>query len=165
MTKIEFQFKLVNLQVSLMRFAYRLTSDKDDANDLFQETCLKALMYQDKFVLDENLRAWTFTIMKNTFINNYRRSVRFHNYTDHTKNGYYLSHTIASGSENPDSVYASNELENIIETLDDNFKLPFKMHHAGFKYREIAETLDLKIGTVKSRVFFAKKKLIKQLSN
>jgi RNA polymerase sigma-70 factor, ECF subfamily len=164
MTKIEFQFKLVNLQVSLMRFAYRLTSDKDDANDLFQETCLKALIYQDKFVFDENLRAWTFTIMKNTFINNYRRSVRFHYYNDQIKEEYYPNHALASGAENPDSVYASNELEKIIETLDDNFKLPFKMHHEGFKYREIAETLDLKIGTVKSRVFFAKKKLIKQLS-
>ena len=164
MTAIEFQFKLINLQDSLRRFAYSLTSNKDDAKDLVQETLLKALTNYNKFVYETNLKAWTFTIMKNTFINNYRRSRRNSTFNDPTEDGFFLNFKHASGSDNPDSFYASKELEKTIEDLEDNFKVPFKMYHEGFKYQEIAETLDLKLGTVKSRIYFTRKKLIRQLN-
>jgi RNA polymerase sigma factor, sigma-70 family len=147
-----------------MRYAYSLTADKNNAKDLVQETFLKALKYCDKFAHESNFKAWTYTIMKNTFINNYYRSVRYSTISDQTKEGFYLNYTYASGADDPDPIYATKELKKIIEALDDNLKLPFKMHHEGFKYREIAETLNLKLGTVKSRVFFARKKLIKQLN-
>ncbi len=164
MTAIEFQYKLVDLQGSLMRFAYSLTLDKTDAEDLVQDTCLNALKYSDKFVYESNLKAWTYTILKNIFINNYRRSTRINTYHDSTKDGFYLNSNLISNADNPDSVYCSKELEKSIDALDDDFRLPFKMHHDGFKYKEIAEKLDLNIGTVKSRIFFARKRLIKQVN-
>jgi len=164
MTAIEFQYKLINLQESLMRFAYTLTADKEDAKDLVQETFLKALTYYDKFVYNDNFKAWTYTIMKNTFINNYRRSFRNNTYKDKIKEGIYLNYYNTSVSNEPDAVFISKEIEKIIDKLDDNFKIPFKMHNDGFRYKEIAETLDLNLGTVKSRIFFSRKKLIKQLN-
>ena len=109
MTAIEFQYKLISLQESLMRFAYTLTADMDDAKDLLQETFLKALTYCDKFVHNDNFKAWTYTIMKNTFINNYRRSVRYKNYNDQTKEGFFLNYIHSSGSYEPDSLYISKE--------------------------------------------------------
>ncbi len=79
-----------------MRFAYSLTIDIDDAKDLVQETFLKALTYRDKFVHESNFRAWTYTIMKNTFIENYRRSALHNTYSDHTKEEFCMncSHTL-----------------------------------------------------------------------
>ena len=163
MTEIEFQCKLINLQDSLMRFAQRLTADKEDAKDLVQETSLKALRNCDKFAYESNFKAWTYTIMKNTFINGYRVSARQNNYCDHTKAGFYQLQVHDSGANNPDSIYMSREIENTIEALHDDFKLPFKMHHEGFRYEEIANTLGMSLGTVKSRIFYARKKLMQQL--
>jgi RNA polymerase sigma-70 factor, ECF subfamily len=164
LTAIDFQNKLINLQEGLMRLAYSLTSDTEDAKDLVQETFLKALRYRDKFATDTNFRAWTFTIMKNTYINSYHRSVRHNIYSDQAIEHPYLNFIHASGSDNPDSLYISKEIEGIIEDLDDDFKLPFKMHHQGFKYKEIAEALGLNIGTLKSRIFITRQKLIKKLN-
>jgi RNA polymerase sigma factor (sigma-70 family) len=163
MTAIEFNYQLINLQEGLMRYAYSLTTDKDDAKDLLQETFLKALKYCNKFVHDTNFNAWIFTIMKNTFINHYNRRKHYNTDSNQTKEGFCESYLHASGADDPDSAYSSKELERIINELDDNLKLPFKMHHEGFKYKEIAETLDMKLGTVKSRIFFTRKKLMEQL--
>jgi RNA polymerase sigma factor (sigma-70 family) len=165
MTAIEFQYNLINLQETLMRFAYSLTADKDDAKDLLQDTLLKALKHSNKFEYESNLRAWTYTIMKNTFINNYRSSVRHNTHSDQSKEGFYMNIMPASDSDDPDFIYATKELEKAIEKLDDDYKLPFKMQHEGFKYKEIAEKLHLKIGTVKSRIFFTRKKLMKQMNS
>jgi RNA polymerase sigma-70 factor (ECF subfamily) len=85
MTTIEFQGELISLQDSLMRFAYSLTADKDDAKDLVQETYLKALKNSDKFIFESNIKAWTYTILKNTFINKYRSSASQKTDNDQTK--------------------------------------------------------------------------------
>jgi len=162
MTILEFQYKLVSLQGNLTKFAYSLTLNKEDAKDLVQETLLKALNNRDKFETDSNFKAWIFTIMRNTFINNYRYLVQHKTYNYQAKEGFHLDYLYASFS-NPDSIYALKELEKTIEKLDHNIRLPFKMHKEGFKYKEIAETLELKIGTVKSRIFIARKKLMNQL--
>ena len=163
MTAIEFNYQLTSLQGSLERFAYSLTSNFEDARDLLQETFVKAISYRDKFADDTNLKAWTFTIMKNTFINNYRRRQR--NKTINENNGLFLMihQTKSDGAFNPDSIFESKEIEKIIESIDDKLRIPFKMKHEGYKYKEIAEILDLKLGTVKSRIFFARQKLMKQL--
>jgi RNA polymerase sigma-70 factor, ECF subfamily len=163
MTALEFQYELSGLQENLMRFAYSLTSDTENAKDLFQDTCLKALIYHNKFLYGTNIKAWTYTIMKNTFINNYRRGVRQKENHDNTREYILLNQFKYSSAENPDSAYTAKEIEKIIETLDDNFRLPFKMHYEGFKYKEIADNLKMKIGTVKSRIFFARKTLMKEL--
>jgi len=159
----EFQHKLINLEVDLIGFARQLTNHSEDAKDLVQDTFLKALKYCDKFIYESNFRAWTFTIMKNTFINNYRRSVNMNKCVDPSKEGSSREYAVVPASFHPDSMYTSKELEKTIEQLKDDLKIPFKMHHDGFRYKEIADTLDLKLGTVKSRIFLARKKLMDQV--
>jgi RNA polymerase sigma-70 factor, ECF subfamily len=164
MTAIEFEYKLISLQEPLMRFAYSLTANEDDAKDLVQETFLKALRYCDKFVYETNFKGWVCTIMRNTYINEYRRSFRYDIFSDNSKSEQSQNEIHASGSDDPVSMYRSKELENIINSLHDDLKLPFRMHQQGFKYKEIADSLRMNIGTVKSRIFVARRKMIKQLN-
>jgi RNA polymerase sigma factor (sigma-70 family) len=165
MTAIEFNYQLTNLAGNLERFALSLTSNSEDAKDLLQETYAKAITYRDKFEDNTNLKAWTFTIMKNTFINNYRRNVKANTTFDNTDDLYYLNLGSESTSEAPDSRYSVKEITKSINELSDEFRLPFMMHTQGYKYKEIADKLNLKIGTVKSRIFFTRKKLMEKLKD
>jgi len=165
MTAIEFNSKLISMEDSLERFALSLTSNREEAKDLLQETYLKALTYRDKFVEYTNLKAWAYTIMKNTFINNYRKARRENTAVDNTKDLFYLNNAKESSLVLPDSEYAFKEINKAIEALQTEFRIPFRMHTEGYKYKEIAETLDLKIGTVKSRIFFTRKKLMESLKD
>jgi RNA polymerase sigma-70 factor (ECF subfamily) len=165
MTAKEFSNSLISMEDSLERFAMSLTSNREEAKDLLQETYLKALTYRDKFQEFTNLKAWAYTIMKNTFINNYRKAVRENTTVDNTKDLYFLNNAKESSLEVPDSRFAYKEINKAIDALDDDFKVPFRMHTEGFKYKEIAEKLDLKIGTVKSRIFFTRKKLMATLKD
>jgi len=162
MSQAEFNTALIVLEPNLERFAYSLTSNIEDARDLLQETYLKALTYRDKFEDDTNMKAWTFTIMKNTFINNYRKTIKQNTTFDSSDNQFLMN----SKSENngPESQYSHNEINRKIEDLDDDFRIPFQMHTSGYKYKEIAENLNLKIGTVKSRIFFSRQKLMNALN-
>ena len=165
MTAMEFNYQLTNLSGNLERFALSLTSNMEDAKDLLQETFLKAISYRDKFEDNTNLKAWTFTIMKNTFINNYRRAVKSNTTFDHTDDLYFLNLKQESGYNNPDSSLSTKEIEKKINKLEDEFRVPFLMHTQGYKYKEIADKLNLKIGTVKSRIFFTRKKLMESLKD
>ena len=165
MTAVEFNYQLTNLSNNLERFALSLTSNVEDAKDLLQETFAKAIAYRDKFEDNTNLKAWTFTIMKNTFINNYRRSVKANTTFDNTEDLYYLNINKEVTGDTPDSEFSVKEIQKSIDQLDDDFKLPFLMHTQGFKYKEIADKLNLKIGTVKSRIFFTRKKLMEKLKD
>ena len=161
MTAIEFNHKLLNLEDGLFHFASKLTSDKEDAKDLLQETMLKALVYKDHFAEDTNMRAWSYTIMKNTFINSYRKNAKknlvFSSSTEMINQGIDTTYIL------PDSIYETREISQIIEKLEDMFKVPFVLHTEGYKYKEISEKLNLNLGTVKSRIFFARKKLMNAL--
>ena len=159
MTAIEFRHKLIDLQKSLMGFAYSLTGDNDDAKDLVQETSLKTLKYRDKFMLESNFKAWTFTIMKNTFINNYRKSILQNTYRDQSEESFFINQTKSSVSENPESIYSVLEMTQNIEQLEDKLRIPLEMYLNGYKYKEIADKLCLNVGTVKSRIFTSRKKL------
>jgi len=163
MTAIEFHYKLISLEHDLHRFAYKLTADKEDARDLVQETFLKALKYCSKYAYESNFTAWTYTIMKNTFINGYRRSSRQNTFNNSTNEDFSKYYGVSSDYYLPDSEYSSKELEKAIDALQEEFKLPFKMHYEGYKYQEIAEKLDVKLGTIKSRIYFARKLLIDQI--
>lgn len=165
MTAIEFNKSLVSLESNMMKFALSLTTDRTRAEDLVQDTFMKAITYKDKFVDYTNLKAWVFTIMKNTFINNYRRSVKENTIIDGTAELHFLNLPQDSGFESPESNYSSDEINRVIESLEDEFRIPFQMHVQGYKYKEIAEKLDLKIGTVKSRIFFTRKKLMEILTD
>lgn len=161
MSQAEFNTALVDLEPNLERFAYSLTSNIEDARDLLQETYLKALTYRDKFADDTNMKAWTFTIMKNTFINNYRKAVKQNTTFDSSDNQFLMN--TRSEHNGPESQYSHNEINKKIEDLDDEFRIPFQMHTSGYKYKEIADKLNLKIGTVKSRIFFSRQKLMNAL--
>lgn len=161
-----FNSSLIKLQGSLERFALSLTANQDDARDLLQETFLKALSYRDKFKEETNLKAWTFTIMRNTFINRYRQSLKrkvTNSPDDQLLN--VISYMQQANPYTPDKDVAFDEIRKHIDRLEDEFRVPFKMHTSGYKYREIAEALHLKIGTVKSRIFFARKKLMISLKD
>ncbi len=163
MTALEFNHQLVNLEVPLTRFALKLTASRDDAKDLLQDTFLKALSYQAHFEQSSNLKAWTFTIMKNTFINNYRKQVRRNTVFDNTKDLFFLSQNRDTFNVEPDATLGEKEINQAITRLDGGFRVPFKLYAQGYKYREISRILGMKIGTVKSRIFFSRKKLTKAL--
>ncbi|MCG8410367.1 MAG: sigma-70 family RNA polymerase sigma factor [Bacteroidales bacterium] len=165
MTAIDFNHQLISLESKLSRFALSLTSNKEAAQDLLQETYFKALSHKDKFVGYSNLKAWAFTIMKNTFINNYRKQQKENTHNDTTKNMYFLNMSKDIFSITPDTEFTTKEILKQIDSLQDEFKQPFKMFLAGYKYKEISEELGVKIGTVKSRIFFTRKKLMKSLKD
>ena len=162
MSTIEFQDRLNQLSSVLHTFAYNLTKNVEEAKDLFQETAFRALSNKDKFRPGTNFKAWLFTIMKNIFINNYRKKVKSKTIMDSTDNLYYLNSGSNAINNKADSNFMVDELSAMIDQLDESLRTPFLMHYEGFKYQEIADHLDLPLGTIKSRIFFARKGL-KQL--
>ncbi len=163
MTAIEFQNKLLLLQDHLGFFARSLTQDSEEARDLVQDTNVKALINRDKFQDNTNLKAWTYTIMKNTFINRYRRAVKANTIIDTTDDLYYLNTNKHSATSTPDSKINEKTIRKAINNLEEDQRKPFEMHTQGYKYKEIADELNLSIGTVKSRIFFTRKKLMNAL--
>lgn len=159
MATAKFQENLMNLQGNLLNFAYMLTSNRDDAYDLLQDTTLKALDNEEKFAENSNFKGWVFTIMRNIFINNYRRSARAATVVDTTDNLYHLNLSQDSGLEAPECSLSAGEITSAINSFADEYRIPFSMHVQGYKYNEIAEKMNLPLGTVKSRIFFARKKL------
>ena len=159
MTSMEFNTKLGGLTTLVHSFAYNLTKNMEDAKDLYQETAYRALFNRDKFQPDTNFKAWMFTIMKNIFINNYRKKVKANTILDTTDNQYYLNSGSHSTTNAAEGGIMLKELNGMVESLDDSVRIPFVMHFEGFKYQEIADELRLPLGTVKSRIFFARKEL------
>src|SRR5574344_2430855 len=159
MSKVQFNSNLLSLQKNLKYYALSLTSDTERANDLLQETILKALTYSDKFSEDTNFKAWVYTIMKNTFINDYRKASKSRNSLSGSNSEFHLMIAKDKIYPSPESFYSSNEIEKSIAALEDEYRIPFQMFLDGYKYKEIAEKLDLPLGTVKRRIFFTRKKL------
>jgi RNA polymerase sigma-70 factor (ECF subfamily) len=164
MTSIEFNSQLINLESSLMKFAYRLMPRKPDVQDLVQETYLKVLMNQSKYIHSYNLKAWAFTIMKNTYVDNYRRKCRKNIFIDQNREALLVDRIIAAGSDEPDTAYSALEIDRNIENLHDRLRMPFNMYLTGYKYKEIADELNLNIGTVKNRIFLSRKHLMVKLN-
>lgn len=165
MGSTNFQAKLLGLQSNLLNFAYILTSNRDDAYDLLQDTTLKALDNEDKYVDNVNFKGWVFTIMRNIFINNYRKVVRSATVIDQTEDLYHLNLPQESGLDSPEGTVAAGEISAAINSFSDDYRIPFTMHVAGYKYNEIAEKMNLPLGTVKSRIFFARQRLQKMLKD
>lgn len=165
MTSIEFCSQLLSLEPVLRKFAYRLSLKKDDADDLVQETFLKVLTKRDKYVDNGNFKSWTFTIMKNTFVDSYRRTLSQNTQRDPGNGSFFINKSENISFENPDSNYSALEIEMHIEKLKDKFKIPIQMYIEGYKYSEIARELNLKLGTVKNRIFLSRKQLMTQLNS
>ena len=163
MTAIEFNQQLVNQRTPLKNFAYSLTFNSEEAQDLVQETFLKALKYRDKFADASNLKAWLYTIMKNTFINTYRRSIKTRQIISQTEDLSLVKPLNGSNSPDANSQINLKHITKAIDALEDEYKIPFTRYNDGFKYKEIADELELPIGTVKSRIFLARKRLMQEL--
>lgn len=163
MTEIQFNSALLGLEERLHYYALSLTANPEKANDLLQETFLKALTYRDKYTKNTNFKAWMYTIMKNTFINDYRRNVKAKNTFSGNSNDFHLMISKDKVYPAPDSFYSTKEISKSIDALEDEYRVPFTMFIEGYKYKEIAEQLHLPLGTVKSRIFFTRKKLEKVL--
>lgn len=159
MSTTEFNDKFDSMSAILNSFAYNLTKNVEDAKDLYQETAFRAMTNREKFRPGTNFKAWLFTIMKNIFINNYRKKVKSNTIMDSTDNLFYINSGDTIISNDGESDIMMKELNTMIEVLDDSIKIPFLMHYRGYKYQEIADYLDLPLGTVKSRIFFARKEL------
>ena len=165
MKSLSFRKDLIGVQEELLRFAYKLTANREEANDLLQETSLKALDNEEKYVPDTNFKGWMYTIMRNIFINNYRKVVRDQTFVDTTDNYYHLNLPQDSGFESTEGAYDLKEMHRIVNGLPREYKIPFSMHVSGFKYREIAEKLGLPLGIVKSRIFFTRQRLQQELKD
>ncbi|MDR0972703.1 MAG: RNA polymerase sigma factor, partial [Prevotellaceae bacterium] len=146
---VDFGKELMNVQTELYRFAIKLTADREEANDLVQETALRVLESTDKFTAGTNFKGWVCTVMHHLFVNNYRRIVREQTYIDPTENAAFLNQSQESGFTTADGALDLKEMHRIVNALPDDFRKPFTMFAAGFKYREICDQLNMPMGTVK----------------
>ena len=163
MTRTQFQSNLQEVQENLRRYALKLTQDTNDADDLVQDTSLRALTHRDTFVSDINFKGWMMTIMYNIFLNNQDRVERRRRIFDTTVDILNVPLVTEGGYSTPDGAMNIREIYSEIEKLSEHTRTPFKMFLSGYKYSEIAEKIGIPEGTVKSRIFFARKALQKSL--
>ena len=165
MRTANFAQDLLSVQTELLNFAYKLTADREEANDLLQETSLKALDNEEKYTAETNFKGWVYTIMRNIFINNYRKALRDQTYVDQTDNQYYLNQNFDIEGDSTEGSYDLKEMRRIVNALPKEYRIPFSMYVSGFKYREIADKLGLPLGTVKSCIYFTRQKLQEELKD
>lgn len=156
---MDFNQMLVSNAEFLKPFAATLTRDSEDAKDLFQETLYRALANKEKYNVGTNVKAWLYTIMRNIFINNYRRKNRVLTVLDDTPNEYLLNLSQTATSNAAISNINIKEIQEAIHNLPEIFKNPFLLYYDGYKYHEIADILGEPLGTIKSRIHFARKLL------
>jgi RNA polymerase sigma-70 factor (ECF subfamily) len=162
-TAPDFNHMLLSNTEFLKPFATLLTRDAEDAKDLFQETLYKALANREKYREGTNIRAWLYTIMRNIFINNYRRKSKrvviggalFQDFSDHFP--------CAGVQDTGVSGLQVKNIQKAIFDLPEIFKKPFILYYEGYRYQEIAALLQEPLGTIKSRIHFARKLLKKQI--
>ncbi len=164
MSSLEFNDLLVGNSDFLKPFAFTLTRDNETAKDLMQETLYKALANREKYHVGTNVKAWMYTIMRNIFINNYRRRSRQQTIFDNTPNDYLINYAQAAVPNTAEVNLRLKDMQSTIQKLPDIFRLPFQLYFEGYKYNEIAQTLNEPLGTIKSRIHFARKLLKEQLA-
>jgi RNA polymerase sigma-70 factor (ECF subfamily) len=164
MSAIDFDYIVSNNADYLKPFALTLTRDFESAKDLTQETLFRALANREKYNPGTNIKAWLYTIMRNIFINDYRKKSRQNTVFDNTPNDFLLDHNQSSVSNMAESNLSLKEAKQAVESLPEIFKQPFVLYVEGYKYNEISEYLDEPLGTVKSRIHFARKLLKTELS-
>lgn len=163
MSTLEFNEILLGNSDFLRPFAFNLTKDSETAKDLFQNTLYKALSNRDKYNSGTNIRAWLYTIMRNIFINEYRRKAKQKTIFDHSDNNFMINQNQVTISNAAESEIRIKDVKMYINQLPEIFKTPFLLYFEGYKYNEIAETLKEPLGTIKSRIHFARKLLKEQI--
>ncbi|MBC7873706.1 MAG: RNA polymerase sigma factor [Ferruginibacter sp.] len=164
MSTLEFNEILLTNADFLKPFAINLTRDTEAANDLYQETLYKALANKEKYNAGTNIKAWLFTIMRNIFINDYRRKAKHKTIFDSTPNDYLINLKQGTVNNGAESEMRVKEINKAVRDLPGIFKTPFLLYFEGYKYNEIAEVLHEPLGTIKSRIHFARKLLKEQIS-
>ncbi len=159
MSTVEFNQMLLTNAEFLRPFAITLTRDQETAKDLFQETLFRALANKEKYNVGTNIKAWLYTIMRNIFINNYRRKARQNTVLDSTPNEFLLDYNQSIANNGAEATLQLKEIQQSIHQLPEIFKKPFLLYFDGFKYHEIARMLREPLGTIKSRIHFARKLL------
>jgi RNA polymerase sigma-70 factor (ECF subfamily) len=159
MSTKEFEKLLLDNAGFLKPFAFTLTKDNESASDLTQETLYRALSNKEKYNVGTNIKAWMYTIMRNIFINDYRRKSRQNVIFDNSPNEYLLENNHSEVYNSAESRIRIKEIETAISNLPDIFRNPFMLYFDGYRYNEIASYLQEPLGTVKSRIHFARKLL------
>lgn len=164
MSTNEFIHKFDSLSSYLRGFAMKLTSDKSLAEDLFQETALSAFRHRDKFRAGTNMKAWLSTIMKNSFINQFRKKQRRIQIQDNAEENRIVNARNNAVYNDGEMKIKVEEITKLIDELDEVYRTPFMMVYQGYKYDEISKALNnTPMGTIKSRVHYARKMLKNRL--
>ncbi len=149
----------------LMPFAFNLTKSREESEDLVQETFCRALANQEKFREGTNIKGWLFTIMRNIFINNYRKNKKGYTIIDTSENQYLLESNSRVERNGSEGIFITEAINKALKEINEDFTEPFMMYFNGFQYTEIAEQLNLPLGTIKSRIYFARKGLQSKLKS
>ncbi len=164
-TNTLFGSDIMQYEQLLRPFAFNLTHSKEATEDLLQDTFYRALANKEKFSEGTNIKAWLFTIMRNIFINNYRRSKKSNTVTDTSENQYLLNSTFKTERNGSENSFLAEDIAKAMKEVSTDFTEPFMMYFNGYHYQEIADKLNLPLGTVKSRIFFARKELQARLKS
>ena len=159
MNNISFNTQLCNHKSSLEMFAFRFTQNLDDADDLVQDTMLKAIRYAGLYKEGTNLRGWLYTIMKNTFINSYRVSSKKTKVVETMEDLSSFQLMKSADGNLGENHFIKEDLTKALMSLSAEYYTPFIKYFEGFKYHEIAEELQIPIGTVKTRIYIARQLL------
>lgn len=162
-TEFEQPAAIVHYQALLRPFAYSLTKSLEAAEDLLQETFYRAIANQEKFHQGTSIKAWLFTIMRNIFINDYRRNKKYVNIGDPADNMQVVNHPYQVSKNGAERSFLAEDIHKALSKVSKDYTQPFLLYSNGFHYHEIAEKLDIPLGTVKSRIFFARKELQQKL--
>jgi len=164
MSGIEFNQLMVLNADQLRPFAFSLTRDIESAKDLFQETLFRALANKEKYNQGTNIKAWMFTIMRNIFINDYNRRARQKIIFDNTKNEFLIDSNQVQVASDAEANVNLKDISKSMNALPEIFKKPFEMFLEGYRYYEISLVLQEPLGTIKSRIHFARKLLKENLT-
>ena len=159
MTNDQFLTNIDNLNNLLFSYALRLTRNHQDAQDLMQETTMRAFRHKEKFTMGTNFKSWTSTIMRNTFINRYRKMKNRKHVNAPIEDFTYAIENTSAINNSGEQNLRMQELTRVMDSINDIYTVPFMMFYRGYEYKEIAEHLEIPIGTVKSRIFLARRKM------
>ena len=159
MNSIPFNNQICELRGSLQQFAINFTKNSEDASDLVQDTMIKAIRYSYLYKEGTNLKGWLFTILKNTFINDYRKAVRKQAVVETTDDLTSQHLQVSASTNNSTNKFIREDINLALSSLQPEYSVPFLRYFEGYKYHEIAEEMNMPIGTVKTRIHIARKLL------